>query len=831
MAPASDDADHFPVVPQREAFDEASGNAFERLIFNHRGLLLLLFALVSALFGWQATRLEVSASFERMLPASHPYIRNFLDNRDGLRGLGNQLRVVVENTNGDIFDTGYLKTLAAVNDAIYLTPGVDRPWVKSLWTPLLRWSEVTEDGMRGGPVMPERFDGSPPKIEELRRNLALSGAVGRIVATDFKSSLIVVPLLDRYPDSGRPIDYLALSRTLESTVREAGHPNVRIHIVGFGKLMGDLIEGLRAVLGYFALSVAIAALLMGLYTRCWRSTAVLVTVALLGVVWLLGSMRLLGRALDPYSVLVPFLLFAIGLSHGAQKMNGIMQDVARGTHKYVAARYTFRRLFVAGLTALLTNVVGFLVLMLIDIPVIRDLALMTSLGVTGLIFTKLILIPVLLSYTGVSASAAARTLQQDTGKGLSARAWRALVALTGRRAAVGAIAASLLLVAGAFALRTQLKFGDLDAGAPELRADSRYNQDNAYITRHYGLSSDQFAVMVKTPPSQCDGHAVLVDADRLGWELEQVPGVKGVASFAEQIKRVQAATREGYFKWETVARDDGSRGYTSARVLQDNPDTMNPGCAVFPVVAYLADHKADTLDRVLTVAETFALAHDRPGVQFLPAAGSAGIEAVTNVVVRESLYRMHLLLYLAVVALCFVTFRSWRAVLVAVIPLLITSLLCEAIMVLLGIGIKVATLPVVALGVGVGVDYALYLLSIQLHCQRQGKSLADAYAASLAFTGKVVAFVGLTMAAGVITWAFSPIKFQADMGILLAFMFLWNMVGALVLIPALSHFLLNPRRQHVHTAGAALATSLPMTATATANDGGPPPSAEQRAAA
>jgi uncharacterized protein len=796
MAPASDDSDRFPVVPTRAAFDERSGNAFERLIFNHRAVLLALFAIVSLLFGWQASQLQVAASFERMLPASHPYIRNFLDNRDSLRGLGNQLRVVVENTDGDIFDVRYLKTLAAINDAVYVTPGVDRPWVKSLWTPLLRWSEVTEDGMRGGPVMPERFDGSPAKVEELRRNLALSGAVGRIVATDFRSSLIVVPLLDRYAENGQPIDYLALSRTLETKVRDAGHPNVRIHIVGFGKLMGDLIEGLRAVLGYFALSVAIAALLVALYTRCWRSTVVLVTVALLGVVWLLGCMHLLGRALDPYSVLVPFLLFAIGLSHGAQKMNGIMQDVARGTHKYVAARYTFRRLFVAGLTALLTNVVGFLVLMLMDIPVIRDLALMTSLGVTGLIFTKLVLIPVLLSYTGVSAGAAARTLQGTQSGGWLAGTWRALGALTGRRAALIAIGASLVLVAGAFALRTQLKFGDLDAGAPELRPDSRYNQDNAYITHHYGLSSDQFAVMVKTPPSQCDSHAVLVDADRLGWELEHVPGVKAVASFAEQMKRVQAATREGYFKWETIARDDGSRGYTSARVMQDNPDTMNPNCTVFPVVAYLADHKADTLQRTLAAAEAFAKTHDRPGVAFLPAAGSAGIEAVTNVVVRESLYRMHLLLYLAVIALCFVTFRSWRAVVVAVIPLLITSLLCEAIMVLLGIGIKVATLPVVALGVGVGVDYALYLLSIQIHCQRRGMSLADAYAASLAFTGKVVAFVGVTMAAGVVTWAFSPIKFQADMGVLLAFMFLWNMVGALVLIPALSHFLLSgpPRR-------------------------------------
>ncbi|MCY1374609.1 MMPL family protein [compost metagenome] len=106
-----------------------------------------------------------------------------------------------------------------------------------------------------------------------------------------------------------------------------------------------------------------------------------------------------------------------------------------------------------------------------------------------------------------------------------------------------------------------------------------------------------------------------------------------------------------------------------------------------------------------------------------------------------------------------------------------------------------ATLPVIALGVGVGVDYALYLLSVQLHLQRRGATLLEAYTGSLQFTGRVVALVGMTMAAGVITWAWSPIKFQADMGILLAFMFLWNMLGALILIPALSYFLLQNREQ------------------------------------
>ncbi|WP_199236608.1 RND family transporter [Ramlibacter sp. WS9] len=799
------DGDQFPIVRDRAQFDGQSGNALERIIFNNRRVILVVFAIISLFLGWRSTLLDVNANFERMIPASHPYIKNFLESKDELRGLGNQVRVVVENTQGDIFDPEYLKTLARINDELYAMPEVDRPWLKSLWTPLLRWSEVTEEGMRGGPVMPDRFDGSPAKMEELKINIGRSVSAGRFISDDQRSSMIVVPLLDKYADSGKPVNYLALSRSLEEKVRaKAGGKDgakVKIYIVGFGKLVGDLIEGLSTVISYFAFSVAIAALLVFLYTRCVRSTLVLVTTAVLGVVWLMGLLELLRFELDPYSILVPFLLFAIGLSHGAQKMNGIMQDVGRGTHKYVAARYTFRRLFLAGLTALLTNVVGFMVLIIIDIPVIRALAVMTSVGVTGLIFTKLVLIPVLLSYTGVSPSAAKRSLQDETGgaghgahRGMGrgmGRVWSALELLTQRRWALIAIIASAVLSAGALSLRTGLKIGDLDEGAPELRADSRYNLDNAYISRHYGLSSDQFAVIVKIPKGQCERYEGLVDADRLGWELEHVPGVKAVTSFADQTRRVVAATSEGYYKWNTIARDAKTLGYAAGRVIQDNPDSMSPNCSVFTVTAYLADHRADTLARTLKVVEDFGATHNRPEVMFLPAAGSAGVEAVTNIVVQESFYIMHAVLYVAVILLCFITFRSWRAVVVAIVPLAITSILCEAIMVVMGIGVKVATLPVIALGVGVGVDYALYLLSIQLAIQRRGGSLREAYAQSLQFTGKVVALVGATMAAGVVTWAWSPIKFQADMGILLTFMFIWNMLGALVLIPALSHFLLR----------------------------------------
>jgi predicted RND superfamily exporter protein len=786
-----------PVIAHRDDFDTRSGSWLERLVFNHRLWVVLLCAVVSVVLGFAAARLEVNASFEKTIPQSHPYIRNYLDNRKDLAGISNAVRVVVETTRGDIYDPAYLATLAKVNDALFLLPGTERAWLKSLWTPLVRWTEVTEEGLQGGPVMPDDYDGSVRAIEQLRLNVGRAGITGSLVANDQRSSMIVVPLAEKTED-GRPLDYAAYSRAIEQVRTRFETPELHIHVVGFAKLAGDLIHGLSQVMLFFGVAAAIAALVILLYTRCWRSTALLVASALLGVVWLLGLMHLLGMVLDPYSILVPFLVFSIGLSHGAQKMNGIMQDIGRGTHKYVAARYTFRRLFLAGLTALLTNVVGFAVLMIIDIPVIRQLALATSLGVCILVFTKLLLVPVLLSYIGVSPAAARRSLRDDAdasrGKGMG-RVWDVLHRFTERRWATGAVVAAAVLGCAGFALSLKLAIGDLDPGAPELRPDSRYNRDVAFIAAHYGLSSDLFAVIVKTPPGGCDKTNALLESDQLAWALRQDPGVQDVMSLPELVRRYTAGGFEGSPKWMTLPRSQTLANLAVRPALMNNPELSNAGCAVTPVIAYLADHKAQTLTRVLGIAEDFAAHHDTSDLRFLPAAGSAGVEAVTNIVVRQANTTMLAVLYGAVTLLCLITFRSWRAVVVALVPLVITSFLCEALMVTLGIGVKVATLPVIALGVGVGVDYALYLLSVQLAQQRAGVPLGLAYKRAVLFTGKVVALVGLTLAAGVVTWAWSPIKFQADMGILLTFMFLWNMLGALVLIPALSHFLL-PSRPH-----------------------------------
>ncbi len=155
MTALSIDPETMPVVRGLADFDRRSGNRLERMIFNHRLSVLVVCALLTLVLGTlAATRLALNASFEKMIPQSQPYIKNYLAHQKELRGLGNAVRVVVENTDGDIFDPRYLDALKQINDELFLTPGVDRAWVKSLWTPAVRWTEVTEEGFRGGPVMP-----------------------------------------------------------------------------------------------------------------------------------------------------------------------------------------------------------------------------------------------------------------------------------------------------------------------------------------------------------------------------------------------------------------------------------------------------------------------------------------------------------------------------------------------------------------------------------------------------------------------------------------------------------------------------------------------------
>lgn len=762
----------------------------ERFLFHKRLLVLLLFSCLTLLLAWQASQIRPDASFVKMIPTSHPYVANYLKNRDDLAGLGNSIRVAVAVQNGDIFSAEYQSTLQQVTDELFFIPGVDRSALKSIWTPNVRWTEVTEEGFVGGPVIPPEYDGSGDSLEQLKINILRSGQVGLLVANDFRSAIVQVPLFDKHPDTGEKLNYQELSEQLETLVRDKYQTdNIQIHITGFAKIVGDLIGGAGQVAIFFGIAMLITLVLLYLYSGSITGSLVPLCCSIIAVVWQLGILKSLGYGLDPYSMLVPFLVFAIAVSHGVQIVNTIAQESAKGADNWLAARRAFRALYIPGLIALLSDGIGFITLMVIEIQVIQDLAAAASIGVAVIILTNLFLLPVIMSFVGIGKKA---TLRAERAASNPHSRWQILTVFARPKGARMALLVAVGLLFMGIWQGQQLQIGDLDRGAPELHPDSRYNLDNNFITDNYSTSSDIFVVMVRTAAEQCSSFETLTLVDRFQYFLTNIPGVQSSVSLVDVSKRVTSGLNEGSLKWRTVPRNQLVINASLSYVPQG---LMNPECSLLPVIIFLDDHKADTLLRLTAAIAEFETEYGRDSLSFEMAAGNAGFEAATNDVIETAQYKMLAWVYGVVGLLCLLTFRSLKILICIVAPLALTSILCQALMASLGIGVKVATLPVIALGVGIGVDYGIYIYSKLNTYLVQGEPLVDAYLKTLRTTGKSVAFTGLTLAIGVVLWLFSPIKFQADMGILLTFMFLWNMLGALILLPALA-CLLNCAKDH-----------------------------------
>lgn len=778
--------------------------SIEKLIFNNRPVVVGFFVLVTALLLWQASYLRPDTNLRKMLPLDHPYIENLFKYKEDL-GLGNDVQIAVENLEGDIFDAAYLEKVQKITDEVYKFDGVDPSNIKSVWTPNVRWTEVTAEGFQGGEVIPADYDGSPASLEKLRANVLRSGQVGRLFADDFRSSIIYVPLLEADEEGKGGVDYRSFPDKLEEIRARYEDDKTRIHVVGFAKKMGDLISGVKVVLMFGLVSLFITALILFVDLRCVRSVGVIAVCSVVAVIWQLGMLQLLGFGLDPYSVLVPFLVFAIAVSHGVQMVNAISVEAQGGADRLSAARAGFYALFTPGMVALVSDAVGFGTLYIIDIGVIRELAVSAGIGVALIILTNLVLHPVLMSYVGITPKALEHQRAMNLAPSLI---WRVIARFAQPRIALVSLAVAAVVGVAGLYIGWGQQIGDLDRGAPELWPDPcaeegsscgkdyrpearyRYNYDVNFVTDNYSVSADVLVVMVETPPDGCNSYAALQKMDELQWELENTPGVQSTASIVTATKYVNAALNEGNLKWSVLSRDQDALN----NAMRSLPSGLyNTDCSLAPLIVFLDDHKAATLVRATSTVEAFARKNDDPAVaRFLLASGNAGIEAATNAAISKANNTMLVFVYVVVILLVWAAFRSWRAVVCIMLPLVLTSVLCTALMVILGIGVKVATLPVVALGVGIGVDYGIYIYSKLVSYLKEGMALEAAYLETLKSTGKAVWFTGLTLAVGVISWAFSPIKFQADMGILLTFMFLWNMIGALWLLPALANFLLKP---------------------------------------
>ncbi|MBL8318673.1 MAG: MMPL family transporter [Burkholderiaceae bacterium] len=773
--------------------------AAERLIFGHRVAVLALLALVTVVAAVFASRLHMTAGFGKQLPLGHEYTDTFVKYRDVLFG-ANRLIVVVHAKQGDIWKPESLKKLNDVTQALLYLPGVDRRSVSSLWTPNTRVMQVTEEGYEardviGGDITPEKLDAT--NIAKIRDNVVQGGYVGSLVASDFSGAMVTADLLDADPRTKEATDYIALGPKIEAELRakfeDAGH---EVRIIGFAKQISDIAEGAQGVVVFFALAFVLTAAAVYWYCRSLAFTVAALVCSLVSLVWQFASLQLLGYGLDPLAILVPFLVFAIGVSHGVQQINTIVREIGSGVAPFDAARHSFGALLVPGTMALVTAFVGFATLLLIPIPMIRELAITASLGVAYKIITNLVMLPVVASYVKLPADYAARMQH------IRERRSMAVIALA-RLAEPGPARTVLLVSALLFGLAVwgsrDRHVGYVQPGAPELRDSARYNRDAVAIAEKFAVGLDVLTVVHETAPDSCYEHARMVFIDDLAWELANTDGVIGTASLPALVKLGAAGFNEGNPKWGDMPRDKRSMA-SFIGLVGEGSGLYDPRCTVLPVNAFLTDHKAETIKRAVAVVKRYREENTLEGVKVRLASGNAGVQAATNEVLEATELPMMLYVYATIVALVFLTYRDWRAVIACCLPLTLATFIGYWFMKVLGIGLTVATLPVMVLAVGIGVDYAFYIYNrLQLYLA-DGLDIVSAFRRALSETGIATVFTALTLSVGVATWVFSPLKFQADMGLLLAFMFMLNMLMAITVLPALAVTIdtLIPRRGPVH---------------------------------
>jgi predicted RND superfamily exporter protein len=766
-------------------FDQTVERAAEGLI-NWRRPFLILFTLVTLFFGYSASKVQLDPGFMKLLPVKHEYMQTMLEYMSDFSGANTLLVNLEWKGEGDIYNPEFMTALREATDEVFFIPGINRTRVSSLFTPDVYYIEITESGFRGEPVVPARFSGTPEQMAQVRSNVELSGQVGQLVANNLRGAMIRADLHEYDPDSEVKVDYWEVQQHLHDIRERFESENIEVHIIGFARLLGDVIEGLLWVFAFFALAFLITVLLLYWYTRSWRITATALVVAMLPVLWLVGTLPLIGYGIDPMSILVPFLIFAIGVSHAVQMTSAWRLEVVEGKSSQEAAKNAFTKLFVPGAVALLTEALGFGVIMFINIPIVHELGITACLGVLLMIITNKMILPIILSYLTLEKSSQQTTDGQE-------QAWiaplvRKIATCAEPRCALVVFGICLGLLSVTTWISRDLVVGDQGEGVPELHEDSRYNMDSRAISQSYDIGVDVLTVIVEAKDfdgDSCLHYPVINLVDRFELYMRGVDGVQSVTSVAGIGKLVISAFNEGNPRWRALPRTETGLS-TGSNAFDPKLGLNNEGCRAIQVLTFMKNHDGTLVAHAVREIKAFIEENPVEGVTLRLASGNVGVMAATNEAVGAAEVRMLGALFGALTLFCLITFRSIRATLCVLVPLAMVCVFANAVMAGLGIGLKVATLPVIALGVGVGIDYALYLFErIQHHMEGEDMTFRDAFELAMLERGKAAVFTAITMSVGVATWMFSALKFQADMGLLLAFMFLVNMLAAICLLPAL----------------------------------------------
>ena len=752
---------------------------FTWLIANGR-VVVAAVLVVSLALGVAALGLRVDFQYGDLLPQRHPFIvthnryhRNFSE--------ANVLTVMVEARHGTIFTAPILATIFRLTDAVDRLPGVNHDQITSVAHRSTRWARTHA----GGVIASDPIMLAPPTTQawadDIRRLALQSYAYGLMVSLDERAAVI------RAGFHEHRLDYRRLFDAVNTQILPLASPDAAVHVSGQPRLNGWILRLQGQVLAAFAAAVVLTWGCLYLYFRDWRGALRPTVSGGLAALWGFGIMRLTGFSLNPLPLVIPYLITARAVSHSAQMHDRYYEEIASSTVKAGAIRSAFVELFVPTMAGILTDALGVLAIAIVAIPALRQLAVTATIWLLSLIVTELLLNPIV--YTYLRPPEARMVAARERGH-LARFLAHLADGVVGPRGRWVALAGGVAALGIALALLPRLQIGDPGSASRILGPGTEYNRSHRAVQSVFGGNEPFLVVVEGDRPDALQQPGVLRTIEQFQRDLERYPVVGASVSLVDILKSMGQLFHEMEPKWAVIPTAEADIRemfftYWGTVFPSTSAQYFTPDFSTAHITFFCRDHTVEHVRGLIAAAREFIDAHPLDHVRFRLAGGFIGIMAAIYDEILGSAALMTAASFLVILVVTAWAYRSLAAAVLLVIPLALANAIVNAYMAARGIGLDLNTLPVIAVGVGFGIDYGIYILSRVREAVRGGAPLEDAIRASLTTAGRTVAFTALTMAAGMLCFTLTELRFVAEMATLLALWMVSTAVSALVVLPAL----------------------------------------------
>lgn len=757
---------------------------FSEFCIRHRVVVTVIIALATLAMASTLTRIDVRTVFSDMVPHNHPYVQVHERYRDTFAG-SNKVTILLKVNEGEIFRLPVLEEVQRITNGLTLISGVNSTQIVSIASRKLKRVTASSEGIETLPLMWPDLPNSQEEVQALRQAVLNNPLVyGIYVDNSLSSTQIQVDFYDQL------VDYSKIFPQIQALLDDSPIADqISLHMVGEPILYGWVNHHLGETFSISMISLIAMLAFLFLMNRTWRGTLLPLISGLVSCIWALGVGVMLGFNFDPLVIVVAFIITARCFSHAVQMIVRFDDLGNAGFEPKVAAEMTMRELFRPGLLGIVSDAGAILCVIATPIPLLQKVAILATIWVMTICISAVVLTPVLLSWVRAPLRFA-HPVKVD-GVLTSVLKLTEKVVTTRARFVILPLAAALTATCAWKAL--DLTIGDASHGSPILWEDSEFNRDSALINELYPGSEQMFVVVEAQQDDGLKSPEILQWMQDFSRYMERMPEIGGSVSLADIVVDVRRNLFEGNPRYRELGATLEENGEMISFYAQgiDPDDLAQFTDAQFrngAVTLYFRDHKGDTLRNATYHANQFIANNPLEGADVRLAGGVLGIIAAVNEILLADQIEAICLALLVVVMCCVLVYRSSASGIFFIVPVLISNVVTFAFMAINDIGMSISTIPVVALGIGLGVDYAFYIIdSIKEYLEKNPMaSPEEAVVQALYSAGRGVLLTSVTLAAGVLFWSFSSLRFQAEMGMLIGLWLITSAFTSLFVMPSLA---------------------------------------------